>query len=183
MVVKVIIVTYKQENRLCQLVWGTIKLIGQNEIFAYHDTCSKLGCSEGMITKNKDVNLPVYYGGPILTNIIGILHSKEMTLGSSNTDKDQPLAFTLDKKMLEIVAQGGGPKQKLITLGLANWDSGQLEGELDPQPPKPKSLSWLVLPYDEKIVFGPQTEDLWEECVNRAVQNKTAEITSKIFKD
>ena len=46
-VVKVIIVTYKQENSLCQLVWGTIKLIGQNEIFAYHDTCSKLGYCAG----------------------------------------------------------------------------------------------------------------------------------------
>jgi len=83
---------------------------------------------------------------------------------------------------LELVAQGKGPKKSLITLGLANWDQGQLEGELDPVPPKPQTMSWLVLPYDEKIVFGPQTEDLWEECVNRAVQNKTAEITNKIFK-
>ena len=141
-------------------------------------------CKEGGLSDvDPKIDPPVYYGGPVLTNIIGVLHTKEVTLGSSNTDKEQPLAFTLDKKMLEIVAQGGGPKKKLVTLGLSNWDSGQLESELDPVPPRPKSLSWLVLPYDEKIVFGPRTEDLWEECVNRAVQNKTAEITSKIFKD
>ena len=140
-------------------------------------------CDEGMIKRNADVNPPVYYGGPVLTNILGCLHSKDIMLGSSNTAKEQELAFTLDKKMLEMVAEGKGPKLKLITLGLANWEQGQLESELDPVPPKPQSLSWLILPYDEKIIFGPQTEDLWETCVSRAVQNKTADFTSKIFKD
>ena len=140
-------------------------------------------CDEGGVKLTSGINHAVYYGGPILTNIIGVLHSKEYRLGSSNTDDGQQLAFTLDKKVLEDIAQGGGPKQKLITLGMANWDSGQLESELDPVPPRPKSLSWLVLPYDEKIVFGPQTKDLWDQCVNKAIQNKTSEITSKIFKD
>jgi len=141
-------------------------------------------CKEGgMKDVDPAVNPPVYYGGPVLTNLIGVLHTKEIMLASSNSHKDQEIAFTLDKKMLELVAQGKGPKKSLITLGLANWDQGQLEGELDPVPPKPQTMSWLVLPYDEKIVFGPQTEDLWEECVNRAVQNKTSEITDRIFKN
>jgi len=26
-------------------------------------------------------------------------------------------------------------------------------------------------------------DDIWEECVSRAVRNKTAEITSKLFKN
>ena len=43
MALEVIIEALEQENILCQLVWETIKLIGKNEIFAYHDTCSKLG--------------------------------------------------------------------------------------------------------------------------------------------
>ena len=57
------------------------------------------------------------------------------------------------------------------------------KNELDPVPPRPKSLSWLILPYDEKIVFTDKPEEMWEHCVNLAVSNKTAEITSKIFKD
>ena len=48
---KVIINVPEQENTLCQLVWETIKLIGQNEIFAYHDTCSKLGYCAGFFHK------------------------------------------------------------------------------------------------------------------------------------
>jgi len=48
-------------------------------------------------------------------------------------------------------------------------------------------MSWLVLDYDEKIVFGQLAEDkpdeIWEECVSKAVRNKTQEITAKVFKD
>lgn len=140
-------------------------------------------CQEGGIEKQSvDMDPPVYYGGPILTNIIGILHSKDFMMPSTNTNKNHPLGFTLDRRMLELIAQGKGPKQKLVTLGMSNWDAGQLENEIDGMPPKIPSMSWLILPYDEKIVFGPQQEDLWEICVSRAIQNKTTEFTNKYFK-
>ena len=140
-------------------------------------------CTEGGVDRDPNVNPPVYYGGPVLTNIIGVLHSKEYSLGTTNTDKIQPLGFTLDKIILDTIAKGGGPKQKIITLGLSQWEAGQLESELEPEPPKPKSLSWLILPYDEKIIFGPQPQDLWEMCVSRAIENKTKEVLSQKFKD
>jgi len=140
-------------------------------------------CQEGKIKKLDNINLPVYYGGPILNNLIGVLHSKDFQLGSSNINKLHPLAFTLDRKMLEVIAQGGGPKQKLITMGMANWESHQLEAEIEASPPRKPSMSWLVVPCDEKLIFGPQPQDLWEMCVSRAVEIKTKEITNKIFKD
>ena len=47
-------------------------------------------------------------------------------------------------------------------------------------------MSWLITDYDEKTVFGQPDEvkpdQIWEECLTRAVKDKTAEITSKIFK-
>ena len=68
---------------------------------------------------------------------------------------------------------------------MANWDTGQLEEELEH--PRNPAMSWLVLDYDEKIVFGQLAEDkpdeIWEECVSKAVRNKTQEITAKVFKD
>ena len=51
-------------------------------------------CDEGSVPRNSDVNLPVYYGGPVMNNIVGILHSKDFMIGSTNTDDKQPLAFT-----------------------------------------------------------------------------------------
>jgi putative transcriptional regulator len=140
-------------------------------------------CMEGQIKKTTNEKLPMYYSGPVLTNIIGVLHTKDFTIGSSNSAKDQPLAFTLDRKMLEIVAQGAGPKKRLLTMGMSNWESGQLEAELDPVPPRPRTMSWLVLPCDENLVFTDKPDAMWEKCVNLAILNKTAEITSKIFKD
>ena len=139
-------------------------------------------CKEGGLSDvDPKIDPPVYYGGPVLTNIIGVLHSKDLQLGSSNTT-NQPLAFTLDRKMLEMIAVGGGPKQKLVTLGMANWETGQLESELDPVPPRPKTMSWLIIPYDNDIIFKTKPEEIWEMCVNRAVADKTKEITSKVFK-
>ena len=140
-------------------------------------------CDEGGIKLMPGYNNAVYYGGPVLTNIIGVLHTKDLQLGSSQSRKQDQLAYTLDRKMLEIIAQGGGPKKKLIILGMANWEAGQLEAEMDSQPPRPKTMSWLTLDYDPELVFTSKPDDLWETCVNRAIMNKTSEITSKIFKD
>ena len=139
-------------------------------------------CDEGGVKYDKNMDIPIYYGGPVLNNIVGVLHTKDFLKGSSNTDKKQKLAFTLDRKMLEEVAHGRGPKKKIITLGLANWESGQLEQEIEALPPRKTNGSWLVIPYDEEIIFGPQREDMWEMCVSKAIANKTNEITDKIFK-
>ena len=120
-----------------------------------------------------------------MNNIIGVLHSTEYKLKSTNTLLNGQAGFTMDRKILEDIALGGGPLNKLITLGMANWDTGQLEEEIErPQNP---AMSWLLLDYDEKLVFGQDPDakpsDIWEECVSIAVRNKTSEITSKIFKD
>ena len=85
--------------------------------------------------------------------------------------------------MLDVIAQGGGPKEKLITLGMSSWDQGQLEAELDAVPPRKASMSWLIIDYDHELVFGPKREDMWEMCVSKAVQNTTSELTDKIFKN
>ena len=139
-------------------------------------------CREGSITLKSGVNPPVYYGGPVLNNVVGVLHSTEYRLASTNTLIDDTVGFTLDSKILEDVAQGNGPLNRMITLGMANWETGQLEAELDPVPPRPKTMSWLIIPYDNDIIFNTKPEEIWELCVNRAVADKTKEITSKVFK-
>ena len=142
-------------------------------------------CQEGGIKRNPNVQLPVYYGGPMLNNVVGVLHSTEYKLNSTNTLARGQIGFTLDSKILEDIAQGKGPLNRLVTLGLCNWNSSQLEEEME-HPVNP-AMSWLMLDYDEKLVFGQLEEqkpdDIWEECVTKAVKHKTAEITSKIFKD
>jgi putative transcriptional regulator len=142
-------------------------------------------CKEGNIKRKLTANPPVYYGGPILNNVVGVLHSSEYKLASTNTLAEGNVGFTLDSKILQDVAQDKGPLNVMVTLGLCNWNSSQLEEEMEhPQAP---GMSWLMLDYDEKLVFGQledsKPDEIWEDCVTRAIKNKTAEITSKIFKD
>ena len=142
-------------------------------------------CNEGIIHRLPKVNHPVYYGGPVLTNVVGVLHSTDFVLSSTNELVDSKVGFTLDRKILEVIARGDGPKNKLITLGMANWTTGQLEEELEH--PRNPAMSWLIMDYDEKFVFGQLDEDkpddLWERSVSEAIRAKTREITSKIFED
>ena len=127
----------------------------------------------------------MYYGGPILSNVVGVLHSTEYRLASTNTLIQGTVGFTLDSKILQDVAMGGGPLNRMITLGMCSWNSSQLEEEIEH--PHTPAMSWLMLDYDEKLVFGQLEEnkpdDIWEDCVSRAIRNKTSEITSKVFKD
>ena len=142
-------------------------------------------CHEGGIKKKANVQLPVYWGGPVLSNVVGVLHSTEYRLASTNVISDNNIGFTLDSKILEDIAQGGGPLNRIVTLGMANWSSSQLEEEIEH--PHAPQMSWLMLDYDEKLVFGQledsKPDDIWEDCVSRAVKNKTAEITSRLFKE
>ena len=139
-------------------------------------------CREGGLTlKDPKINPPIWYGGPVLTNILGVLHTLDFTLKSTNLVK-KDLGFTLDRKMLESIAQGGGPKHYMITLGLANWEPGQLENEFDGTPPKSPAFSWLTLDYEYDLIFGPKREDFWDICVTRSIESKTTESLNKIFK-
>ena len=142
-------------------------------------------CQEGKINLRPGVNPPVYYGGPVLNNLVGVLHSTEYRMASTNTMIDGKVGFTLDSKILEDVAKGQGPLNRMITLGICSWNASQLEEEIEH--PHTPAMSWLMLDYDEKLVFGQledsKSDDIWEDCVTRAVKNKTSEITSKIFKD
>ena len=142
-------------------------------------------CREGNIRLMPGIKPPVYYGGPVLNNVVGVLHSTEYRLASTNKLADGNVGFTLDSKILEDVARGKGPLNAMVTLGMANWNSSQLEEEIEH--PKAPGMSWLLLDYDEKLVFGQlddaKPDDIWEDCVSRAVRKKTEEITSKIFKN
>ena len=140
-------------------------------------------CKEGALTLNKDVNSPVYYGGPMFNNLIGVLHTTDFMLISTNHFTKQNIAFTLDRKILEAIAQGGGPKKYMITMGLANWIPGQLEDEFDAHPPRSPANCWLTLDSSPDLVFGPKPVDFWEQCVSRAIEDRTKALTDKIFKN
>ena len=73
-------------------------------------------CEESGLSRKETANPPVHYGGPILNNIVGVLHSTDFVLPSTNTltamGTDGPIGFTLDRQMLEIIAKEIGRRPR-----------------------------------------------------------------------
>tara|TARA_S200002703_G_scaffold931_1_gene1615 strand:+ start:1341 stop:1919 length:579 start_codon:yes stop_codon:yes gene_type:complete len=139
-------------------------------------------CREGKINKNPAVNPVLFYGGPIMTNLVCCLHTLDYKLNTTNIGNDN-IGFTLDKTIIEDIAKGKGPRRYLLTMGLSSWDAGQLESEIEALPPRAKTGSWLHMDYNDEIVFGPKLQTLWNDCVANCIAQTTKNITNKVFKN
>tara|TARA_B100002019_G_scaffold123772_1_gene106539 strand:+ start:1070 stop:1606 length:537 start_codon:yes stop_codon:yes gene_type:complete len=139
-------------------------------------------CTEGKIKRLPNINPPLFYGGPVMTNLVGCLHSLDYRIGTTHVTNDK-IGFTLDKTVIEDIARGKGPRKYLLTMGISSWHAGQLEEELESLPPRTKSGSWLHLDYSDDIVFGPKLDTLWQDCVMQCVSNTTKSLTDKVFKN
>ena len=62
------------------------------------------------------------------------------------------MTATLD--ILEDMANGGGPKDAILTLGYAGWGPGQLESEI-------LQNGWLTCDAKRDIVFDETIDDKW----------------------
>ena len=137
-------------------------------------------CQEGEIECLYDIAPKIYYGGPVMSNVIGVLHTLDFEIRSTYPVHNN-LGFTLDRQAVEAIALGNSPKNYLVTMGMATWEPGQLEQEIVAEPPRRESESWLVLDYDFDLVFNSDVKDLWETAINAAVMQKTQQFTNKIF--
>ena len=139
-------------------------------------------CKDGNIQRKPEINPNIYYGGPVLTNLLGCLHTIDYRIGSTNVAKNS-LGYTMDKKILEDIARSSGPESYIITMGMASWMAGQLEAEIDAQPPRSPALSWLILDYKREYIFGAtKPNSLWELCVQKAIEEKSKAVVDKVFK-
>ena len=66
--------------------------------------------------------------------------------------------MTATVEILRSIAEGGGPRKRLLALGYAGWSQGQLEQEI-------QANGWLVADADEDILFGFDLEDKWTQAL------------------
>ena len=104
---------------------------------------------------------PVYFGGPVQTERGFVLHEKLGTAGGPyNSTLSVPggLDMTTSKDVLEAMAEGGGPRKVLVTLGYSGWQAGQLEDEIGRN-------GWLTVDADPKVIFDTPTEQRYARAV------------------
>lgn len=103
--------------------------------------------------------IPIHYGGPVHINELFILHGPPFDWEA--TLRITPfLAMTNTRDLLEAIAAGEGPDDRLICLGCSGWGPYQVEAEM-------RQNAWLNCPADREIVFALPVEGRWEAAVRR----------------
>ena len=137
-------------------------------------------CQEGELEYMSMVSPKIHYGGPAMSNMVGVLHTLDFEIKSTNPVRDN-LGFTLDRQAVEAIALGHAPEKYFVMIGMATWSPGQLEQEIEAEAPRKESEAWLVMDYDFELVFNTPSNDLWDIAVNQAVTQKTQQFTGRIF--
>jgi len=103
---------------------------------------------------------PVLWGGPVMPET-GFLVCR-----GDVDDDERVLAFHVERdiwvsssrSLLEKVARGDIAAPFYLCLGYAGWGPRQLDGEIE-------RGSWIVLDFDEQILFQSPLQDRWDECI------------------
>ena len=110
-----------------------------------------------------ELNIPIFWGGPVDPKEIFILHSNEYK--SKSTIKYENISISQDYDILFDIAKNQGPKKSLVILGYSGWGKGQLEGEMERD-------HWILSDIDLDITFNEESKTKW----NKAIKNSFIKI-------
>ena len=110
-----------------------------------------------------ELNIPIFWGGPVDPKEIFILHSNEYK--SKSTIKYENISISQDYEILFDIAKNQGPKKSLVILGYSGWGKGQLEGEMEKD-------HWILSDIDLDITFDEESKTKW----NKAIKNSFMKI-------
>ena len=110
-----------------------------------------------------ELNIPIFWGGPVDPKEIFILHSNEYK--SKSTIKYENISISQDYEILFDIAKKQGPKKSLVILGYSGWGKGQLEGEMERD-------HWILSDIDLDITFNEESKTKW----NKAIKNSFIKI-------
>lgn len=96
----------------------------------------------------------VLFGGPVQKDQGMVLHDGGDHWKSS-VAIDDDIFLTTSSDILQQLGTEAGPKNALVSLGYAGWESAQLEQEI-------ADNSWLVVPADRGLLFNTPAAQRWQ---------------------
>ena len=113
------------------------------------------------INKKKlyNVKIPIYWGGPVDQNKMLILHSNDYK--NETTKEYNNLSISSDLTTLVKIAEKKGPKKSLVILGLAAWNIGQLDGEIEFE-------RWSLSEMNMDLIFEVENNKKWLKAINNS---------------
>tara|TARA_B100000686_G_C16685527_1_gene914541 strand:- start:763 stop:1404 length:642 start_codon:yes stop_codon:yes gene_type:complete len=100
-------------------------------------------------------NIKVFWGGPVETKKIFILHTKEYQ--SENTINYKNVSISQDYETLLNIVDDKGPEKSLVILGYSGWGDGQLEGEMEKD-------HWILSDINLEITFDEEPVKKWDKA-------------------
>ncbi len=100
-----------------------------------------------------DIQIPVYFGGPVEKTRGFVLHSADY-FSETSLVRHGDIAITASSSILTDMAAGRGPKHSMLCVGYAGWQTGQLEGEI-------AENSWLTVPTTGSLLFTTEDDLKW----------------------
>lgn len=107
-----------------------------------------------------NMNIPVYYGGPVQMDSIHFLHQcPEKIFGG--VEVFQGIYWGGDFETVVELLQNGelAPDKIRFFIGYSGWGDGQLDEEM-------KSNSWLTAKATRNIVFHKNNDALWKDALD-----------------
>jgi putative transcriptional regulator len=95
-------------------------------------------------------------GGPVENARGFVLHTIDWT-GEGSLKVNNELALTASLDVLQVIAEGGGPRECVLALGYAGWGPGQLDREI-------QENAWLSGPADETLLFDADHDTKWRRA-------------------
>ena len=86
-----------------------------------------------------------------------VLHTNDWT-GEGSLKVDSGLSLTASLDVLQVIAEGKGPRECVLALGYAGWGPGQLDREI-------QQNAWLSGPADEPLLFDADHETKWRRAL------------------
>jgi len=105
------------------------------------------------------INIPVFWGGPVDTKKIFVLHSNEYK--STSTNNYGNISISQDYNILLDIGKKKGPEKSLIILGYSGWGDGQLEGEMETD-------HWILSDMDLNIIFDKEINTKWKKAYKKS---------------
>ncbi len=118
----------------------------------FDDLLEQLGIDDPAID-----TVTVHDGGPVDTGRGFVLHSRDY-FQTGSIEVTDTVAMTATVDILRSIADGGGPRKRLLALGYAGWGAGQLENEI-------QANGWLIADANDDILFGLDLEEKWARAL------------------
>jgi putative transcriptional regulator len=106
-----------------------------------------------------DLDIPVFYGGPVQTDTIHFLHQYPDKISGGYEITDGIYWGGDFERAVSLIRSGEISKTRIrFYIGYSGWAGGQLDDEL-------KEKAWLPAKANQKLIFHRKADEIWKDAL------------------